>query len=305
MRRRNKIDARISADRKRMQQQQQSFGECDDDSSERSVDTIGTAGTVGTAGTTQTEFLSSVQLPCRTFRAPSFVSTNKINRRAYQDEVDKEVMQLAMTSHAYSTRRARSAMQSYAFWSQLETNFDSDVEEVRVSVRQGSPLLNRSIGKKSAKKEKSRRRRRRNKRNDVSKSIGDMEPRTINENIVVRVLDEESKTDKTEKQTNRKIAKERLSTRKAPPQESPKSVLTESYIAADDKSAEEDDPFDNILYLCGKIDNLLEFDPCLSIRENASKKQDNQCNSSENITSTKKKLNNKGSTSYGKGYVAL
>jgi len=288
MRRRNNIDARISADRERMQQQQQQcFGECDDDSSEKSVDTIGTA---GTAGTTQTEFLSSVQLPCRTFRAPSFVSTNRINRRAYQYEVDKEVMQLAMTSHAYSTRRARSAMQSYAFWSQLETNFDSDVEEVRVSVRQGSPLLKGSIGKKSAKKEKSksRGRRRRNKLN-ASKSIGDMEPRAINENIVVRVLDEESKTDKTEKRSSRKSVKERSSTRKVPPHESPKSVLTESCIAANDKSAEENDTFNNILYLCGKIDDLLDFDPCLPVRENASEKQDNECNSSGGISSTKKK----------------
>ena len=117
----------------------------DDDHSVNTIHTIDTLGTHQTA----TEFLApatSFSMPTRAFRGPSFIATKHLNPSQYSRDILEEKKIQAMRYH-YSTRRTRNAMQSHAFWSQLETRYEIDVDEIR-------PSPNKTLSKDSRSKAK-------------------------------------------------------------------------------------------------------------------------------------------------------
>ena len=108
----------------------------DEDDDDHSVNTIHTVDTIVTHRTA-TEFLAptaAYNMPTRAFRGPSFIATKHLNPSQYARDIQEEKKIQAMRYH-YSARRTRNTMQSHAFWSQLETNYETDADEMLVPMK--------------------------------------------------------------------------------------------------------------------------------------------------------------------------
>jgi len=120
----------------------------DDDRSIHTVDTV-------TTHQTATEFLATPStstvghnIPTREFRGPSFVAAKCIDPLKY--EVAVKSAREYQCRREFNSKLTRSTMQSNAFWAQLETSYETDVDEIKVSPRRAmaSKNIEKNYGKR-------------------------------------------------------------------------------------------------------------------------------------------------------------
>lgn len=71
----------------------------------------------------------------RHVRPPSFIATKNLEPKLYREDVQKEYKVLEKITPYASTKRARNAVQSAAFWQQLGPTYETEVEDTPPRVR--------------------------------------------------------------------------------------------------------------------------------------------------------------------------